>query len=254
MTLIHIYDKETGKFLRSQEPAIDPLESQAKGTTVYSVYDNSTELPLPECGEHELPFFIDGAWVVRGQYKNVEVYNTTTKNFEYCQTDELAANQHYIDDKAGIERFKRENGKYIVDEETWTIIDNPLWEVISELREIEAALAKADEDYQTALNTPIIYEATGKLYKPKWVDDGTYEKLLTCIQYGLTQFPVPIWDATEKAENMVQMDQQTFMGLIAFLAAAQQTAFNTRKITKSQLIERKEALENSGEKVKQEEE
>ena len=83
MTQIHIYDKETGKWMRTQEPKVDPLETQAQGITVYVKYPNSTELPLPAYGEHELPFFIDGAWVVKGQYKGEEVYN----KFCFCQED-----------------------------------------------------------------------------------------------------------------------------------------------------------------------
>ena len=31
MTLIHIYDKETGKFMRSQEPKLDVLETEKQG-------------------------------------------------------------------------------------------------------------------------------------------------------------------------------------------------------------------------------
>ena len=246
MKKIHIYDKDTGKYMRSQEPAIDPLESQLLGYTVYAEYENSTEEELPEYGEHEIPFwnFELEVWEVKGQYKNLEVYNTETKTFEYCGDDDLKENQVWIDDKEGIEKFKSDYQKYIVDETTWKIIPNPDYDRLVKIREIDSQLNECDGKYNEYLDTPLQF-TNGHLYKPKWVDDGTYGKLLTCIEHGIAQYPLPIWDATEKAENMVEMDEPTFMSLIAFLGAAQQTAFNVRKEAKSKLIAQKEQLEKS---------
>lgn len=243
MTLIHIYDKETGKLMRSQEPAIDPLETQLHGEPVYAVYENSTELELPEYKEHEAPFFIDGAWVVKGQYKNIEVYNKDSKSFEYCGTEELGPNQVFIDDKEGIERFKQDYQKYIVNENN-EIVENPQYPTLLKIRELDEALAKADSDYQDALNAPIVFPVTGKLYKAKWIDDGTYTKIITGAQAGIVQFPIMIWDATEKAENAVDMSQEVFGQLCLFLTMAQQQAFNARKALKSELLAEKEKYEN----------
>ena len=33
--LIHVYDKETGKLMRSQEPVIDVLETEAAGIPIH---------------------------------------------------------------------------------------------------------------------------------------------------------------------------------------------------------------------------
>jgi len=245
MTLIHIYDKETGKFLRSQEPIVDELETQVQGHTVYVTYPYSTEEPLPEYGEHELPFWNSELeeWQVKGQYKNLEVYNKDTKNFEYCYTDELASNQVFIDDKEGIERFKRNYEMYIVDETTWTIVPNPKYNLILQLRELKEQYAQTDVTYQTALETPAEFPLNHHLYKPIWVDDGTYSKILTGALAGVITFPIDIWDATKLEENMVSMDQQTFGALVAFLAQIQATAFNVRKYAQSELIPEIQELE-----------
>lgn len=242
MALIHIYDKETGKLMRSQEPKVDVLETQAQGITVYVKYPNSTELPLPSYGEHEHPFFVDGAWVVKQQYKGEEVYNTETKSFEHCYEEELKENQVFIDDKEGIENFKKDPMKYIVNDD-FEIVENPQYEILMAIQEVERKLGEADSTYQEFLQTPQVFVVTGKLYKPVWIDDGTYTKVITGVQAGLIQFPINIWDATEKEENMVSMDQEMFSQLCAFLAYQQAAAFDQRKAIKSALIAQKEELE-----------
>ena len=225
MTLIHIYDKETGKFMRSQEPKLDPLETEKQGHPVYVTYANSTDVALPEYGEHELPFWNSelGEWEVKGQYKNLEVYNKDTKTFDYCYTDELAENQVFIDDKEGIEKKKKNYEMYIVDEETWTIIPNPT--------------------YQAALETPVEFPLNHHLYKAMWIDDNTYSKILTGAMAGVITFPIDIWDATKLEENMVSMDQTTFGQLCAFLANIQNQAFETRKYAQSTLLPQIQELE-----------
>lgn len=242
MTLIHIYDELTGEFLRSQEPAIDPLETNAQGKIVYAVYSNATEEPLPEYGKHEWPYWViddvtgEGSWVAKGKYKNVIVYNTVLKDFEQCETEELEEEQVWIDDEEGIAKWQKNPQKYIVDESTWTIIPNPKYELILELKELERQFKLSEDAYTNALETPIVFPGTGKLYKPVWIDDGTYEKLLVGSTAGLVQFPIQIWDATKLEENMVEMDAQTFGALCAFLAQVQATAFNTRKYAQSTLL------------------
>lgn len=235
MTLIHIYDAETGKFKRSQEPAIDPLETEIQGETVYAVYPNSTSEPLPEYGKHEAPFFIEGEWVVKGQYKNVDVWNTVDKVFETCHTDELSANQVFIDDEAGIKRYKENYMMYIVNE-NYEIVNNPLYPDYVELKELEAEFDQTDVTYQTVLDTPVQFPLTGKMYKPRWTEDGTYANLIVAKLAGLGTFPIDIWDATKLEENKVSMDEQTFGALCAFLVAIQRAAFDTRKEAQALLI------------------
>lgn len=241
MTLLHIYDAETGKLVRSQEPTIDPLESQVQGTTVYCEYPNSTTDELPTYGEHQAPFYINGEWVIKGQYKNLEVYNKETKNFEYCYSEDLGENQVFIDDKEGIENFKSNYRRYKVDEETWTIVEDPKYETYLELEALENQLAQTDEVYAAALDTPVVFPVNGKQYKARWIDDGTYSKLITGKLAGLITFPIEIWDATKLEENMVQMDETTFGQLCAFLANIQAQAFEVRKYAQSTLIPQIEA-------------
>ena len=237
MTLIHIYDKETGKLMRSQEPVLDPVETKAAGQPVYVEYPHSTLITPPECGKHEAAFFdeAENKWNVKGQYKNLDVYNTETESFEYCSQDELNDHQVWIDDEEGIKRFKENYKKYIVDE-NYHIVENPKYQTYLELQELERQLAETDTTYQDALNTPVEFPANGHLYKAVWIDDGTYEKLIVGSTAGLVQFPIAIWDATKLEENMVSMDQQTFGQLCGFLAQIQNQAFNIRKYAQSSLL------------------
>lgn len=241
MTLLHIYSQEDGKYVRSQEPVIDPLESKLAGKDVYVTYPYSTTEDLPEYGEHEIPFFVDGKWVVKGQYKNIEVYNTENKNFEYCYTEELGDNQIWIDDKDGIEKFKKDYQKYIVDENN-KIVENPKYEKIQQLNALNEQLNATETAYQEVLETPVVFPLTGKQYKPQWVDDGTYSKLVTGMLAGVVTFPQKIWDATKLEENMVEMDSDTFGKLVAFLANVQNQAFETRKYAQSELLPQIAAL------------
>lgn len=243
MTLIHVYDEETGKLLRSQEPALDPLETQLQGHPVYAVYYNSTEIPLPEYGEHEAPFFNKETqeWEVKGQYKNLEVYNKKNKSFEYCYTEELGEDQVWIDDKEGIEKFKKDFQKYVVNEDL-EIVENPKYELILQLRELESKLSETDSVYETLLDTPVVFPVTGKLYKPRWTEDGTYANLITAKLAGLGTFPIDIWDATKLEENKVSMDEATFGQLCAFLVQIQRTAFDARKNAQAALLPQIDAL------------
>lgn len=245
MTLIHIYDKETGKFMRSQEPKLDILEAEKQGRPVYVTYANSTDVALPEYGEHELPFWNAelSEWEVKGQYKNLEVYNKDTKTFDYCYTDELAENQVFIDDKEGIENFKKNYEMYVVDEETWTIIPNPKYDLILQLRDLKEQFDNTDTAYQAALETPVEFPLNHHLYKAMWIDDNTYSKILTGALSGVITFPIDIWDATKLEENKVSMDQATFGQLCGFLAQIQNTAFETRKYAQSELIPQIQELE-----------
>ena len=228
--------------MRSQEPVLDPVETKAAGQPVYVEYPHSTLITPPECGKHEAAFFEEDndRWVIKGQYKNIDVYNKETKSFEYCSQDELNENQVWIDDEEGIKRFKENYMMYIVDE-NYHIVENPKYQTYVELQELERQLAETDSTYQEALNTPVEFPLNGHLYKAVWVDDNTYGKLMTGALAGVVQFPIDIWDATKLEENMVSMDQQTFGALVGFLAQIQNQAFNIRKHAQSVLIPQIEA-------------
>ena len=239
---IHVYDKETGKFMRSQEPKIDPLETKLQGKTVYVVYPNSTTKPVPEHGEHEVPYFIDGEWVVKGNWKNVKVYNTESKYFEYCYEEDLGENQVWIDDKEGIKKFEDEPMKWVVNSDL-QIVENPNYSLQKQIQDIDMQISEAEQAYSEGLNEAVVYPVNGLKYKAKWIDDGTYAKLITGVQAGLITFPQNIWDATELEENMRSMTQDEFGQLCAFLALRQNALFETKKNTINTLKLQKAALE-----------
>lgn len=229
MTTLHIYNKETGKYMRSQEPKVDPLETAKQGKTVYCTYPNSTEVELPEYGEHEIPFFNveTQEWTVKGQYKNLQVYNTETKSFEYCAEDELGENQVFIDDKEGIKKFQKEYQKYIVNED-FQIVENPQYEILQQLNTLNSEYNDADTTYNNILETPVTF-TNGKTYKPSWITDDTYPRILVGAMAGAIEFPIDIWDSTQLKENMVSMDSETFGALCVYLTTIQMNAFNDRK-------------------------
>lgn len=239
---LHVYDKETGKYMRTQAPKIDPLETKLQGKTVYVTYPNSTTKPVPEHGEHEEPYFIDGEWVIKGNYKNVKVYNTESKYFEYCYTDDLGENQVVIDDEEGIKKFEDEPMKWVVDKELH-IVPNPNYDREQSLRDIDEQIAQVKQAYNEGLEEPVVFPGTGKLYKAKWIDDGTYTKIITGAQAGLITFPQNIWDATETEENMVSMDQQMFGQLCGFLALRQKALFDVKKEQTNALLIQKASIE-----------
>lgn len=244
MTLaeIHVYDKETGKFMRSQQPKIDPLETQLQGKTVYVSYPNSTTIPVPEHDKHEEAYFVDGKWEIRGNYKNVKVYNTESKYFEYCYNDDIGENQIVIDDEEGIKKFEDEPNKWVVNSEL-KIVPNPNYEIQQAIQDIDQKISTVKQEYTEGLEEPVVFPLTGKLYKAKWINDGTYTKLITGAQVGLITFPQNIWDATEREENMVSMDQETFAALCTFLAMRQKELFDTKKTKTDELLAQKAVLE-----------
>lgn len=238
MTYIHIYDGETGRLLRSQEPAIDPLESELAGVPVYAEYPFSTEVEPPETGYHEWPYWTGEGWEVRGEWKNIEVWNKNTKSFEFCFDDELGEHQLYVPDAEGIMKFHQEPLKYVVDEEKATIVENPKYEICLEIQQLKNMLDKLDIEYAEHLSTPIEYPVTGKLYKMSWLDDSNYNKLLTGIVAGTIVPPVCIWDATGKPENMVEMDGDAFKELCSFLSEKREEAYTLYKGGKACLQEK----------------
>ena len=131
----------------------------------------------------------------------------------------------------------------IVAEATWTIIPNPKYDLILQLRDLKEQFANTDTAYQAALETPVEFPLNHHLYKARWVDDGTYSKLMTGALAGVITFPINIWDATKLEENMVSMDQATFGQLVGFLAQIQNTACETRKYAQSVLLPQIQELE-----------
>lgn len=135
--------------------------------------------------------------------------------------------------------------KYVYDEAFLTDDEYQIYSI---------GLTVANEDtsdaylkYKTALDTGVVYSeesgGNGLSYKPKWVkeangDDGTYISLLshwnTLGETLVTS--LPLWDASELAENVRNFTKDEFIALIAFLALKQEALFNEYKINKGQEI------------------
>lgn len=228
---LHVYDKETGKYMRTQDPKIDPLETKLQGKTVYVKYPNATTKALPEYKEnYQVPYFIDGEWVVKGNYKNKEVFNTKNKNFEYCYEEELGEDQVVIEglEEDEIKKFKEEYQKWVMTSD-FKIVPNPNYDKIKAIQDIDTQISEIEQKYNESLDTPVVYPANGLLYKPKWASDGTYGNLMVGLSTGLVPFPQEIWDATKLRENMREMTGEEFSSLTRFIAAVQGQLFNERK-------------------------
>lgn len=85
--------------------------------------------------------------------------------------------------------------------------------------------------YKQKLNTPVLYEANGHMYKPKWAAE-IYEELVNRGEKFAELFPLTIWDATEEPENAVKMSLEDLKALTIFLGQLQEQYFNEYKIAK----------------------
>jgi len=136
------------------------------------------------------------------------------------------------------------NTKYIYQEAFLTEEEYQYYRVGVEIAQEDTTDAYIN--YKAALDTGIEYSeddgGNGLLYKPKWVkeangEDGTYINLLShwdLIGDMITE--LPLWDASEKAENVRKFTKDEFKALIAFLATKQETLFNEYKVAKGQEI------------------
>ena len=82
-----------------------------------------------------------------------------------------------------------------------------------------------------AEHTPVLYEANGHMYKPKWAAE-IYEELVNRGEKFAELFPLTIWDATEEPENAVKMSLEDLKALTIFLGQLQEQYFNEYKIAK----------------------
>lgn len=82
--------------------------------------------------------------------------------------------------------------------------------------------------YKLRLDTPILYEANGHLYKPKWAAE-IYEGLINRGEKFAELFPITIWDATKEAGNAIEMSLEELKKLTIFLGRIQEQYFNEYK-------------------------
>lgn len=97
---------------------------------------------------------------------------------------------------------------------------------------IQAVSGEEDTDeylkYKLKLDTPVLYEKNGHLYKPKWAAE-IYEELVSRGEKFAELFPITIWDATKEAENAVKMSLDDLRKLTIFLGRIQEQYFNEYK-------------------------
>ena len=84
------------------------------------------------------------------------------------------------------------------------------------------------------LDSPLLYPANGKHYKPKWADNGgTYWGLFQrddkVVEKGMPSiFPIVIKDATQLPENFVTMTREELENLTMFLITESMAAYNKK--------------------------
>lgn len=86
--------------------------------------------------------------------------------------------------------------------------------------------------YKQQLNTPVLYETNGHYYKPKWAAD-IYEAFVDRGEKFPELFPIRIWDATEEADNAVEMTLEELRALTVYLGGIQEEYFYAYKLSKN---------------------
>ena len=127
------------------------------------------------------------------------------------------------------DRYKVENNSLVDLKETKE------YKALQRIKEIDAELQKLDELYFQESQTPVEYN--GKFYKFEWTN--LYQGIL---KSGI--LPAKIWDLSELEQNSVLMDEQQLQSLQNKLLQIQETAFQTRKVARSILLNEKSELEN----------
>ena len=151
----------------------------------------------------------------------------------------------YEDDKCVIMYLDSES---VTDGVVTDISQTPEYKAEQRLIQIDIEIAKAEQDYLVAIDTPIQY-TNEMLYKPKWVEQ-TYMNLLSAGTIMPSMYPLLLWDATELQENAMYFTQPELMALTTFLAQKQQQLFNIKKTTINELlIEKQEILNPSMEEI-----
>ena len=133
-----------------------------------------------------------------------------------------------------IQEVETEDGiKYSYKEAYLTKEEYAQYELLSNINEQVLGEENTDEYliYKTKLNTPVLYEANGHYYKPKWAAD-IYEDFVSRGEKFPELFPISIWDATEQPENVEQMTLEDLKSLTIFLGKIQEGYFNAYKMSK----------------------
>lgn len=112
---IYLFDIKTKRYLSDGEAIFNPENPSNPHIPAYG-----TTIKPPECGEFEIPYFINGQWEIRPCYygKNVvDVQNKTVETVYY--EGSLKDGWQYVDDETAAEiktypdRFNVEDGKLV---------------------------------------------------------------------------------------------------------------------------------------------
>ena len=138
--------------------------------------------------------------------------------------------------------FTAEPGLYFIDTNgVWQKKDTNKFQKEKRLQEIETELAKASSEYETLLETPVVYPANGFTYKPSYAKDD-YSVLIGNYDTFSVE-TMPIEDSTHLASHTVNMTKDELQALALFLAQKQveyRTVYSTKRAT---LLAEKEQLE-----------
>ncbi|BBD09602.1 tail fiber assembly protein [Desulfovibrio ferrophilus] len=75
---IHSYHPETGEYLSTDTPPIDPLETEQAGQPVYLLPEGATETAPPETNEGFVPVWTDNGWEIMEDHRGETHYRTAT--------------------------------------------------------------------------------------------------------------------------------------------------------------------------------
>lgn len=107
---IHHYDNATGQYISSRLADADPRNADR-----WLVPAFSTDLPIPDRARDQWPFFIDGAWVLKPDYRGRVLYRID----DGTASEILAAG--ITPDDAGLTDKPRPSDQYVWRDGAWSI-------------------------------------------------------------------------------------------------------------------------------------
>ena len=135
---------------------------------------------------------------------------------------------NYDEFNSNKDRYKVENNSLV------DLKGTKEYEALQRIKEIDFELQKLDELFYQESQTPVEYN--GRFYKFEWT--SLYQGIL---KSGI--LPAKIWDLSELEQNAILMDEQQLQGLQNKLLELQESAFQTRKVARSILLNEKAELE-----------
>lgn len=153
----------------------------------------------------------------------------------------------FVCEYQGLQSYETDDAFYFLAEnekvdESGNILLNQNYQKEQRLKEIEIELVKIKLNYETALDTPIIYEVNGFTYKPSYAKDD-YESLLNSYEL-LNLTDIEIEDSTHLEQNTLRMTKDELIALSKFLKQKQIESRNVYSASRAALLKEKEDLKN----------